>query len=213
MLPYTLYTPEDFRVSPWKNGQGSTTELYAAYPPGEADFLWRISMAGVTRDGNFSDFSGYDRILLLLEGAGMTLFFESHGICQLEKPLDLARFSGDWKTRAVLKEGAIRDFNVMTRRDGCQAKVRTFSEESFSREQEYPLDFRGDHLLLYLPKNPGTLHASSRESLTLPPGHLLHFQGSQKERWTLRCRGGIEVLITERAGETSSPREKSPQGT
>jgi environmental stress-induced protein Ves len=161
-------------------------------------------MAGVTRDGDFSDFSGYDRILLLLEGAGMTLFFEGHGTCQLERPLDLARFSGDWKTRAVLKEGALRDFNVMTRRDGCHAEVRTFSEESFSKEQEYPLDFRGDHLLLYLPKNPGRLHSSSRENLILPPEHLLHFQGSQKERWTLRCWGGIEVVITEKQREILS---------
>ncbi len=192
MIGYTLYGPESFRISPWKNGQGSTTELYAAHPPEETDFLWRISMAGVTQDGNFSDFSGYDRVLLLLEGKGMTLCFENHGTCRLEKPLDMARFSGDWKTSAFLEEGSIRDFNVMTRRDRCTAEVKIFSEEG-----EYPLAFPGNHLLLYLPWHSGSLSSLNGERLVLLPGHLLHFRTPPEGNWALRCREGIEIRIFE----------------
>ena len=194
MSSYSLYGPESFRICPWKNGQGSTTELYAAPSPEETDFLWRISMAGVTQNGDFSDFSGYDRVLLLLEGKGITLFFEDHGSLHLQNPLDLAHFSGDWKTRATLTEGAIRDFNVMTRRDRCTAEVRTFSEEG-----EYPLAFSGNHLLLYLPWNSGNLSSSKGEALALPPGHLLHFQTPPEGNWVLQCRKGIEIRIFEKS--------------
>ncbi|HOO62837.1 MAG TPA: HutD family protein [Synergistaceae bacterium] len=195
MSSHTLHGPETFRISPWKNGGGKTTELYASYAPGEKQFLWRISMAGVIQDGAFSDFSGYDRVLLLLEGKGMTLFHEDHGTARMEKPLDLARFSGNWKTRAVLLDGPLRDFNVMTRRDRCTAEVTVFSPEG-----EYPLAPGGDHFLLYLPWNAGTLLSSKGECLSLPPGHLLHFQGPREESWTLRCKEGIGVTIHEKTG-------------
>src|SRR5688500_2425780 len=41
-------TPANYRVMPWKNGQGTTTEI-AAFPPGAGleTFVWRISMADI----------------------------------------------------------------------------------------------------------------------------------------------------------------------
>ncbi len=45
------------------------------YPAGAAldEFLWRVSIADVERDGPFSRFPGIDRTIVLLEGAGMRL--------------------------------------------------------------------------------------------------------------------------------------------
>ena len=59
--------PGDYRLMPWKNGLGTTTEI--AIHPAEADlagqpFDWRVSMADVTTDGEFSRFPGYDRSIL-----------------------------------------------------------------------------------------------------------------------------------------------------
>ena len=54
----------DYRVMPWKNGGGTTTEV-AVSPEGAGldHFDWRISMARVEQDGPFSTFPGIDRTL------------------------------------------------------------------------------------------------------------------------------------------------------
>ena len=67
----TIYSPESFITMPWRNGLGSTIELLK-HPSGDS-FKWRLSMADVTQDGAFSDFSGYDRCLILVNGTGITL--------------------------------------------------------------------------------------------------------------------------------------------
>lgn len=103
---------------PWKNGRGATTELAIA-PEGAAlaEFDWRLSMADVTEDGDFSPFPGYDRTLVVAEGAGMELSFDGASAPQrLAGPGHAAMFSGDWLTRGTLLDGPVRDFNVMSAR-------------------------------------------------------------------------------------------------
>ena len=72
----------DYRIMPWKNGGGSTTEI-AICPEGSGipggQFRWRVSIADVVADGPFSRFSGYDRHIMVVEGAGMTLNTRGHG--------------------------------------------------------------------------------------------------------------------------------------
>jgi environmental stress-induced protein Ves len=114
--------PGDFRVMPWKNGKGSTTELLIE-PPGATvatGFLWRLSMAPVEVSGPFSVFPGMDRSLLLVAGSGLELDHGPHGRQWLDAPLDLARFQGDWDTRGVLEDGPCQDFGVIADR----ARVR-----------------------------------------------------------------------------------------
>lgn len=117
-----LLGPADYRLMPWKNGRGATTEL--AIDPREADlgsFDWRISMADVSADGEFSAFPGYDRTLVLAGGAGMELDFSGAAPAQrLTLPGHAARFSGDWRARARLLAGPVRDFNVMSARSRLQ---------------------------------------------------------------------------------------------
>ena len=68
-------------ATPWKNGGGTTREI-AAFPPGAGldDFGWRLSVAEVERDGPFSVFSGVDRTIVLLDGAGMRLRDRNTGL-------------------------------------------------------------------------------------------------------------------------------------
>jgi hypothetical protein len=109
---------DDYRVMPWKNGKGSTTEL-AIHPPeaGLEGFDWRVSLADVTADGDFSLFPGYDRSLMVATGRGMELSFEGLAAPQrLPGPGHVAAFSGDWRTHGRLLDGPVRDFNVMTAR-------------------------------------------------------------------------------------------------
>ena len=59
---------------PWKNGGGVTREALRVPPSGDP-FQWRVSLAQIDASGPFSDFTGYDRTLVLLEGGGLSLEF------------------------------------------------------------------------------------------------------------------------------------------
>lgn len=104
-----------YRRQPWKNGGGETIEI--AVSPPEAtkdDFDWRVSMARVESDGPFSMFPGIDRTLTIIDGEGIELDVEGHGLAKLTDAPHA--FPGDRPTSARLLGGAITDLNVMTRR-------------------------------------------------------------------------------------------------
>jgi environmental stress-induced protein Ves len=109
---------EDYKVMPWKNGGGITTEIWVS-PQGAGlsgePFDWRVSIADVASDGPFSKFAGYDRNIMLLEGAGMRLATDATGAIDLAlyRP---AAFSGDWAVTGKLIDGPVRDFNLMVAR-------------------------------------------------------------------------------------------------
>lgn len=115
----------DYRVMPWKNGGGTTTELIIE-PAGatlDSGFLLRLSMAEVGVSGPFSRFDGYDRTLLLLDGQGMRLDFDQRAPLRLDRLLEPAAFRGDWNTSGTLLDGPCRDFNIITQRARCRHRL------------------------------------------------------------------------------------------
>ncbi|TGQ53656.1 HutD family protein [Mesorhizobium sp. M1C.F.Ca.ET.193.01.1.1] len=106
-----------YRVMPWKNGGGTTTEI-AVSPDGAGldDFDWRISMARVETSGPFSSFAGIDRTLSVLEGEGIVLDIAGRPASRLTAASAPLSFPGDVPTGATLIGGPITDLNVMTRR-------------------------------------------------------------------------------------------------
>lgn len=113
MLLTHLSAPS-YKVVPWKNGTGSTTELVIrpAQASMQTGFDWRISLAQVPRSGPFSTFAGYDRTIMLLTGDPMQLVHESHGEHRLES-MQAYAFSGAWATTGILTGEPVEDFNVM----------------------------------------------------------------------------------------------------
>jgi environmental stress-induced protein Ves len=119
--------PTDYRVMPWKNGLGTTTEI-AVHPEGAGldAFTWRLSVADLVASGPFSAFAGYDRTIVQIEGAPMTLSHEGPGEVRREHRLRLLtpyRFAGELGTFGALDPPPARDFNVMVRRDRARADV------------------------------------------------------------------------------------------
>lgn len=109
----------DYRRMHWKNGRGWTTEI--AVSPADAGlngkpFDWRISLADIENDGNFSSFPGYDRTILLAKGEGMELSFDAAPMQRLAECYAPFSFKGEWRTRCRLLDGPVRDFNVMSAR-------------------------------------------------------------------------------------------------
>jgi uncharacterized protein len=107
----------DLASTPWKNGGGTTTEI-AVSPSGAGfeDFDWRLSIADVASDGPFSQFSGIDRTLTLIEGKGLAMTIGGAPPLTLTTASEPLAFPGDVPVSAALVAGPIRDFNVMSRR-------------------------------------------------------------------------------------------------
>ncbi|GGV31566.1 hypothetical protein GCM10010495_55270 [Kitasatospora herbaricolor] len=113
----------------WLNGGGVTREVAGA-PGGSglADFDWRVSLADVGQGGPFSVFPGVDRVITLVDGAGMALSVAGteHVLAQPYRPF---AFPGDAETGCRLLGGPVVDFNVMTRRGRATAEVAVADRE------------------------------------------------------------------------------------
>ncbi|AIJ09416.1 MULTISPECIES: HutD/Ves family protein [Edwardsiella] len=112
MTPWQIHRLSDYQSMPWHNGQGTTREIMREDNASGSRFRWRLSMADVTRDAPFSAYGGYQRILSLLEGSGLTLTIDG----STQPPLcgnDIVRFSGDSRVSGHLSDGPVRDLNLI----------------------------------------------------------------------------------------------------
>lgn len=116
-----------FKNIPWKNGKGVTLELALNDGGTLNQFDWRLSIAKVDNDGEFSDFNGYTRNLVLIDGKGVLLNHNESQIDRLDNILDFSTFDGSNKTHATLIAGPITDLNLMTRTRDFAGSVETFS--------------------------------------------------------------------------------------
>ncbi len=111
-------TARDFKVMPWANGRGQTTEMWRQDRDGQ--MLWRLSMAAVVEDGPFSIFPGVERNLTVISGPG----FDLTGAVSLRAdPLKPVEFAGDVPVAAKGVTALCEDFNVMVRRGAMRAEV------------------------------------------------------------------------------------------
>ena len=117
-----------FKALPWKNGGGITHEAIRVPPTGDA-FLWRLSVAQIDSSGPFSDFAGYDRKMVLLQGRGISLKFGSGEHCALCNVGDCVEFDGAMPTRCELLDGPCVDLNLMVSKSlRAAARVELLSE-------------------------------------------------------------------------------------
>jgi environmental stress-induced protein Ves len=114
--------PSDYQRMPWKNGGGTTTEIWKAVSP-DGEMLWRLSIADVASDGPFSAFPGIDRVIMVIEGKGMELTVDGRPQ-RLDDLFKSFAFSGDAKTDCRLIAGPIRDFNLMVARSYGSGTLR-----------------------------------------------------------------------------------------
>ena len=108
----------------WKNGAGWTSEILRV--PDDNDWTWRLSIAEIETDAAFSEFPGVERELILLSGSGLRLRFDQDGVGgvhELLPPHDKLRFAGEHAVLGELIDGPTRDFNLMWKRDSCNAQL------------------------------------------------------------------------------------------
>ncbi|MEJ1194572.1 HutD/Ves family protein [Pseudarthrobacter sp. CCNWLW207] len=108
----------ELRNEPWRNGGGVTREL-ASHPQAasaqDGAWDWRVSIAELTKAGDFSPFPGMERVLTVVEGELLLLTVDG-----AEHPLEKYRpfrFSGEAAAHGALPTGDVRNLNVITRTD------------------------------------------------------------------------------------------------
>jgi environmental stress-induced protein Ves len=181
-------TAADFVRQPWKNGGGSTTQL-AVEGDGER-WLWRLSAADVEQSGPFSDFSGYERTIMLLEGDGMDLDVDGRRTT-LRTPFEPFVFDGAARTRCTLRGGPVRDLNLMVDRARATGSVQVVDPGRF---RAAPLD--APFALVYALRGRIRV-AIDRLDVSLAPGELARVDDAQSAQLTLAGleRGARAALI------------------
>ncbi len=118
------YLPKhSYQTMPWKNGKGQTAQI-ALGPRGASfpeNFLWRMSSAQVNSNDPFSNFEGYDRLLMVTQGTGLSLN-GSHLL-----PLQVISFAGETAIQAELLEGPVVDLGVIFKRDSVRAEMQVLN--------------------------------------------------------------------------------------
>jgi environmental stress-induced protein Ves len=174
MTKITLIPPDDYRVMKWRNGQGTTTEIAIAAGVGDR-FRWRLSIADVASSGPFSDFSGYDRVIAVVSGAGMRLAVAGRAPVVLTRDSDPYPFPGDAATDCTLLDGPIRDFNLMTDRATCRGSLAALR---FGGAPIVPALAPDATAVLHAVRSGFTVVARGRSEWRVPEGATLRLDGA-----------------------------------
>ncbi len=150
----------------WRNGHGSTREMAKRLLGGTGpDFVWRLSIAEVTEDSEFSSFPGVDRSATLIWGDGLTL--EVDGSEQVMTPFEPFRFPGQARTFARPIGGPVRILNVMTKVNRMSAGITVLDLDDGK-----PVSIAGATCLVQL-TGGSTAHAGDGASAELLPLDIL----------------------------------------
>ena len=150
----------ELAAGPWANGAG-VTRVVSSSPVdgGQVDFDWRISIADVTSASEFSFFPGVDRLLVLIDGAGLDLIID--GEPHHCEPFCPVTFAGESLTSCLTPSGATRDLNIMVRRGRYRATVVMHSD--IAEVQFKP----GENEVLFLAILEGNWHTKGAHKVAL----------------------------------------------
>ena len=163
-------------LQPWRNGGGVTQELLAW--PSAADWLVRVSVARIDRNGPFSAFDGVQRWFAVLSGAGVRLQWA--GLTRILTAASPAlHFDGADAPDCHLLDGPTQDLNLMLR--GAGGALRACRPG---------VDWGVDAALRgVFTRLPATLHLAGAEDTALPANTLAWSAQAAGQRWGIDCSG------------------------
>lgn len=95
-------------ITPWPNGAGRKADIIAGNG-------WLIAFAFLDADAPFSDYTGFDRTITLVEGPGFALSGPGHDDLRVAVPYVPTPFDGGWRARCRIA-GPCLVLNCMTDR-------------------------------------------------------------------------------------------------
>jgi uncharacterized protein len=121
-----IFRFSDLQQTPWKNGAGITREIAIARVSDA--LIWRLSIADVGGDGPFSKFECLSRILTVIEGQGMELISRDATL-QADYAVPVS-FDGALEIQTRLKDGPLRDLNLIYDPSFCTGHAQVITTES-----------------------------------------------------------------------------------
>jgi len=104
--------PAHYRRTPWKNGAGTTTTI------AEQSGVWQFGRTPIAAAGPFSDYTGFDRLQVLVAGRGLVLETPD-GKIDVRTPFKPVRFTGETRIVSKLEAGPVEVVNLI----GARAAV------------------------------------------------------------------------------------------
>ena len=185
MSQQTVLRAVNYPRMPWKNGGGSTEEITRDAGVGLDGFGWRLSIADIAESGGFSTFNGYQRIITVLQGAGMTLQVDGQTTRPL-LPFDPFAFSGESQVACTLLDGDIRDFNLIYAPDRYSARLQWID-----LQQPLRLFSSANSVLLFSAGDGLSATIGERQTEVLGKHDCLQLDGNQ---------GLLEIVLQGSAG-------------
>lgn len=162
--------------TPWKNGGGVTVDI--AF---EGD-VWRFSRTPITQAGPFSDYTGFNRLQVLISGRGLVLRTPT-GEIDVRRPFHPVRFDGETPIVSRLEAGPVEVINLMGERHRVALELAVV--EAGRRR---PLG-RGVHIA-YCPSGQAKLRIADRDyALRADEGLRI-----EDEPGDVTCSHGLIVL-------------------
>jgi uncharacterized protein len=113
--------PANYIKVPWKNGGGISLTI-AQQHKGNAvagdwsSLVWQLGRTAIVAPAPFSDLAGFDRMQVLVKGAGLVLQ-TPEGAIDVRDAFKPVRFKGETPIVSKLEQGPVEVVNLMASRD------------------------------------------------------------------------------------------------
>lgn len=174
-----LLDPGQYRHTPWKNGGGTSVDI------AEVEDIWRFGRTPIVASGPFSDYTGFDRLQVLVAGRGLVLK-TPEGEIDVRTPFQPVRFAGETSIVSHLEAGPVEVVNLI----GARAAVR-LGLVVLGAGQRLTLA-EGVHLA-YAADGPATV-AAADAPWPLAPDHTLRIEPEGST--ILACTAGRVIVAS-----------------
>lgn len=187
MIEIEPLSPRDYTRVPWKNGRGALTVIDRSGADGwdRTAAIWHFGRTTIVEEGPFSDYSGFERLQVAIDGAGLVLVAPDHEI-DLATPFTVARYDGGLPVRTRLASGPVEVVNLIANKALFEIDLRV------GHPGDTSLMPRGRHVA-YAPRGAARVTVGS-EPFALPEDHALRIRSDRVG--SLRVEEGTVLLAS-----------------
>jgi environmental stress-induced protein Ves len=140
--------------------------------------IWRFGQTRIERPGPFSDLSGFDRLLAVIEGQGLVLHPVGAPALDVRERFQPVRFPGEWQIESELENGPVAVINLMADRRRATIDLRFATGIA-------QLAFEPGTLVLYAAAGASTVELSG-DFIELAPADAVQVESAGPIAITLR---------------------------
>ena len=145
--------------------------------------IWRFGRTAITAPGPFSDYTGFDRMQVLVSGRGLVLETPD-GEIDVRLPLRPVRFAGETPIVSRLEAGPVEVVNLMGDRSHVRIDLTVLGAGETRRLGA------GLHIA-YCPTGPARLRLQGEEHALRADGGL-RIEGA--DGWPATCTAGVILM-------------------